>query len=325
MAISGQAITRQALIIGQTTLDFFVSFFLTLYLLYFLLRDGPMISKIIVDAIPLQRRHKQLLFAKLVTVVRATVKGNILVALIQDALGGLALAVVGVPGALLWGAAMVVLSLLPAIGAAIIWAPIALWFLMTEALWQGFGLILWGVLAIGLVDNLLRPLLVGKDTKLPDYLVLISTLGGMATFGLNGFVIGPIIAALFVAAWDIFNRAREEESGPDSPCTPNSGSSVTDSSANLLKLWLPLRCTASTLADAGTAVINPPGRPGPAAQRCCAPAARRAPRPSPAAPARFRWRGSESGRSQPVRLRCARSRQPAACSSSSPGRFVAAR
>ena len=203
---SGQALTSQALSIGQTTFDFVVSFFLMLYLLFFLLRDGPALSSRVVEAIPLQRRHKQQLFEKFVTVVRATVKGNILVALIQGALGGLALWFLGVPGAMLWGAVMALLSLLPAIGAAIVWVPVALWFLMTGALWQGFGLVAWGVLVIGLVDNLLRPILVGKDTRLPDYLVLFSTIGGMAIFGLNGFVIGPVIAALFVAAWEIFSQ-----------------------------------------------------------------------------------------------------------------------
>ena len=208
---SGQALTSQALSIGQTTFEFVVSFFLMLYLLFFLLRDGPALSARIIGAIPLQRRHKQELFAKFVTVVRATVKGNILVALIQGALGGLALGFLGVPGAMLWGALMAMLSLLPAIGAAIVWLPVALWFLMTGALWQGFGLIAWGVLVIGLVDNLLRPLLVGKDTKLPDYLVLFSTIGGMAIFGLNGFVIGPVIAAMFVAAWEIFSQSKEED------------------------------------------------------------------------------------------------------------------
>ena len=208
---SGQAITSQALSIGQTTFEFVISFFLMLYLLFFLLRDGPQLSKSILGAIPLQERHKQQLFAKFVTVVRATVRGNILVALIQGALGALALWFLGVPGAMLWGAAMALLSLLPAIGAAIIWLPIALWFLMTGAFLQGFGLVAWGVLVIGLVDNLLRPLLVGKDTKLPDYLVLFSTIGGIAIFGLNGFVIGPVIAAMFVAVWDIFSQARTED------------------------------------------------------------------------------------------------------------------
>lgn len=211
---SGQAITSQALSIGQTTFEFVASFFLMLYLLFFLLRDGPALSRRIAGAVPLQQRHKQELFAKFATVVRATVKGNILVALIQGALGGLAFAFLGVPGAMLWGAVMALLSLLPAIGAAIVWLPVALWFLMTGSLWQGLGLVAWGVLVIGLVDNLLRPLLVGKDTQLPDYLVLFSTIGGMAIFGLNGFVIGPVIAAMFVAAWEIFTQAQTQEADP---------------------------------------------------------------------------------------------------------------
>ncbi|SPU50434.1 membrane protein [Bordetella trematum] len=100
---------------------------------------------------------------------------------------------------------MAFLSLLPAVGAGLIWAPVAVYFLVSGAIWQGVVLILVGVLVIGMVDNVLRPVLVGKDTKLPDYVILISTLGGMSIFGLNGFVIGPLIAALFVACWDLFS------------------------------------------------------------------------------------------------------------------------
>ena len=122
----------------------------------------------------------------------------------RQALGGLIFWLLGIEGALLWGTLMAFLSLLPAIGAALIWAPVAAYFLLTGAIWQGVVLILFCVVVIGLVDNILRPILVGKDTKMPDYVVLISTLGGMALFGLNGFVIGPLIAALFMASWDLF-------------------------------------------------------------------------------------------------------------------------
>jgi predicted PurR-regulated permease PerM len=104
---------------------------------------------------------------------------------------------------------MAFLSLLPAIGAALVWAPVAVYFLVTGSVWQGVALIAYGTFVIGLVDNVLRPVLVGKDIKLPDYLVLLSTIGGMALFGLNGFVIGPVIAALFVACWDLFASAEE--------------------------------------------------------------------------------------------------------------------
>jgi predicted PurR-regulated permease PerM len=138
------------------------------------------------------------------------VKGNVVVAIAQGTLGGLAFWFLGVNGALLWAVIMAFLSLLPAIGGGLVWMPVALYFLVTGEVWQGLGLIAYGVLVIGMVDNVLRQILVGKDTKMPDYVVLISTLGGMAVFGLNGFVIGPVIAAMFMAVWDICITARGE-------------------------------------------------------------------------------------------------------------------
>ena len=191
--------------IGKNAFDFMVSFFVMLYLLFFLLKDGRALAARIQHAIPLSSEHKQLLFDKFTTVIRATVKGNFLVAGAQGALGGLAFWVLDVQAPLLWAVVMAFLSLLPAVGAALVWAPVALYLIATGAIWEGMMLIAFGVLVIGLIDNLLRPILVGKDIKMPDYLVLISTIGGMAIFGLNGFVIGPIVAAMFIALWDIFS------------------------------------------------------------------------------------------------------------------------
>ncbi|HEY4542682.1 MAG TPA: AI-2E family transporter [Noviherbaspirillum sp.] len=198
-----QLFATQALNIGQNTFQFLISFALMLYLLFFLLRDGAMLSARIRHAIPLSEEHKRNLISKFTTVIRATVKGNIVVAITQGALGGIIFAILGIQGAVLWGVVMAFLSLLPAVGAGLVWMPVAIYFLITGSIWQGVILIAYGVLVIGLVDNVLRPILVGKDTKMPDYVVLISTLGGMALFGLNGFVIGPLIAALFIAAWDL--------------------------------------------------------------------------------------------------------------------------
>ncbi|MNL01659.1 putative inner membrane protein [compost metagenome] len=127
----------------------------------------------------------------------------------QGALGGIIFSILSIQGALLWGVIMGFLSLLPAIGAGLIWVPVAVYFLLTGAVVKGAVLIAFGVLVIGMVDNVLRPILVGKDTKMPDYVVLISTLGGMALFGLNGFVIGPLIAALFMASWDLFSQTAD--------------------------------------------------------------------------------------------------------------------
>jgi predicted PurR-regulated permease PerM len=208
-AQASQQIATQALSIGQNTFDFLIAFGIMLYLLFFLLRDGSVLTTRIRDAIPLSQHHKRHLFSKFITVIRATVKGNIAVAAAQGALGGLIFWFLGIQGALLWAVLMGFLSLLPAVGAGLVWLPVAIYFLVTGAIWQGVTLIVYGVMVIGLVDNVLRPILVGKDTQMPDYVVLISTLGGMAMFGLNGFVIGPAVAAMFIAAWDLFSSTPE--------------------------------------------------------------------------------------------------------------------
>ncbi len=200
-------LAAQAVNIGQNTFEFMIGLAIMLYLLFFLLRDGSQLIHRINMLVPLDNDHKVMLSRKFITVVRATLKGNIVVAATQGLLGGIIFWILGIEGALLWGVIMAFLSLLPAIGAALIWFPVAVYFLVTGAVWEGATLMLYGVLVIGLVDNILRPLLVGKDTKMPDYVVLISTLGGLAVFGLNGFVIGPLIAALFIATWDLFPSA----------------------------------------------------------------------------------------------------------------------
>jgi predicted PurR-regulated permease PerM len=175
-----QVLAAQAINLGQNTFDFLVSLGVMVYLL----------------------------FEKFTIVIRATVKGNIVVALLQGALGGLIFWLLGIHAALLSAVVMAVLSLLPAVGAALVWLPVAVYLLATGAVWQGVVLIAYGVLVIGLVDNVVRPVLVGQDTKMPDYVVLISTLGGIAIFGVNGFLIGPVIAAMFMAARDIFSASR---------------------------------------------------------------------------------------------------------------------
>ncbi|MGJ7580802.1 AI-2E family transporter [Variovorax sp. RHLX14] len=215
-AQGSQVVAAQALTIGQNTFDFLVSFFVMLYLLFFLLRDGAGLSAMIRNALPLARPHTHFLLNKFTTVIRATIKGNVAVAVAQGTIGGLAFWFLGVQGALLWAVLMAFLSLLPAVGAALIWGPVALYFLATGHIWQGAVLIFVGVFVIGLVDNILRPLLVGKDTQMPDYIVLMSTIGGMALFGINGFVIGPVIAALFMAVWSLF-VASDEPGDPKSP------------------------------------------------------------------------------------------------------------
>ncbi len=193
---------QRGLSIGQGTFGFVVGFILMLYLLFFLLRDGDALIERIGRSLPLQPELKHRFGEKFATVVRATIKGTVVIAVIQGVLGAIAFHVLGIHGSMLWGVAMAILSLLPAVGPVLIWLPVALYLVATGAIGQGVGLILFGTFVIGLVDNGLRPILVGKDTKMPDYVVLFSTLGGLSILGINGFVIGPVVAALFIAAWE---------------------------------------------------------------------------------------------------------------------------
>ena len=197
-------VASQALTIGQDAFRFSISFFLMLYLLFFFLRDGHRLIAAIMHALPLGHEREQHLFAKFAEVSRATMKGTLVVGLVQGTLGGLFFWILGLKAAVFWGVIMTLLSLLPAVGSALIWVPAAIILFATGHIVKGIILLAAGILLIGLVDNLLRPMLVGRDTQIPDYLILLATLGGLTVFGLSGFVIGPIIAGLFLAVWDLF-------------------------------------------------------------------------------------------------------------------------
>ncbi|WP_421836729.1 AI-2E family transporter [Novosphingobium sp.] len=208
IASSLQPLAGRALDIGQWALAFFLSLGVMLYLTFFLLRDGTQIISRIESCLPLPPDQRSLLTARFVEVVRATIKGSLIVAVLQGLTGGLAFWMLGIGGALLWGVAMGVFSLFPAIGTGFIWVPVAAWLLLTGDLWRGGALVLVGFFIVSSVDNLVRPILVGRDARMPDYVVLVATLGGFELMGFNGFVIGPVIAALFMAVWDIFRDAR---------------------------------------------------------------------------------------------------------------------
>jgi len=203
MIQGGRLILTQMLGIGQDAFDLSINLLLTVYLAFFFVRDGQRMVAAMQRALPLAEAHKQALLAQFGTVLRATVKGNVLIAAAQGLLGGLAYWVLDVDGALLWAVLTALLSLLPALGAALVWGPLAAWLLVSGQVGAALALVVWGTLVVSLADNVLRPRLVGRDTGMPDYLVLISTFGGIAVLGLNGFVIGPTVAAMFMAAWHI--------------------------------------------------------------------------------------------------------------------------
>ncbi len=170
-------LATQALNIGLITANFVIGLLLMLYLLFFFLRDGAALARRIRNAVPLRQEQQRELLTKFTVVTRAMFKGNILVAAVQGALGGLIFWYLGIHAPVLWAVVMAFLSLVPAVGAAGVWLPVAVYFLATGAVFEGLVLIAYGAFVIGLVDNLMRPYLVGKDTQMPDYVVLISTLG----------------------------------------------------------------------------------------------------------------------------------------------------
>ncbi len=200
------SIAGWALNAGQNVLLIALLFGLMLYLLFFFFRDGDRILDGVMRVLPLGEDRKKRLLRKLAEVARATVKGTLIIAVVQGSLGALLFAVVGIRTAVFWGAIMAVLSLLPAVGAGLVWLPAAVIFFAGGHVWQGLLVLLGGVFVIGLVDNVLRPVVVGRDTRTPDYLILLSTLGGITAFGMAGFVAGPVMAALFLVAWDMFGE-----------------------------------------------------------------------------------------------------------------------
>lgn len=210
LAKYAQVLATRILDIGQNTFDFVVNVFIASYLLFFFLRDGDRLVARIRGAMPLPGDLKQRLAAQITNTIRAIVKGTIVVAIVQGALGGLILSILGVGAPVFWGVVMAFLSLLPAVGTALVWGPIAIYFIATGAIVKGVVLVAYGALVIGLVDNVLRPLLVGKDMRIPDWVVLITTLGGIAVLGINGLVVGPLIAALFIAIWAVVAQSRRD-------------------------------------------------------------------------------------------------------------------
>jgi predicted PurR-regulated permease PerM len=210
----GQMVAQSTLNIGQNIFGFVLALGVMLYLAFFLIRDGHKLVSLLMRALPLDKERERLLFSKFAEVTRATIKGNIIIAIVEGTLGGLIFWILGIPGPLLWGVVMAILSLIPIIGPGLVWVPVAIFMLATGDYMSALVLIAFGSLVIGLVDNFLRPILVGRDTKLPDYMVLLSTLGGLVLFGVNGFVMGPVIAALFTVVWGIFIREFKHEEVP---------------------------------------------------------------------------------------------------------------
>ncbi|MDO8626118.1 MAG: AI-2E family transporter [Candidatus Magasanikbacteria bacterium] len=190
----------------QNSLVFLAMFVLTLYSVFFFVRDGAKLIKKLMYLAPIGSRYEIMLFNKFTTAAGAIIKGTLVVGGVQGLLGSIVFSIAGIEGALIWGIIMMICSLIPTVGTAIIWLPAGILLILAGQIWQGILILLAGALVISTIDNFLRPMLVGKDLSLPPLVVLFSTLGGIAAFGLTGFMLGPIIAALFISFWDMYEE-----------------------------------------------------------------------------------------------------------------------
>lgn len=195
---------------ARKTATFVLMLFVVMYSMYFFLKDGRKVLDKMMYYLPLEPKDETRLVRQFVSVSRATIKGTLVIGLIQGVLGGLAFAALGLEGAAFWGTVMAVLSTIPGLGHGLVWVPAAIYLAALERWGAAIGLFVWGAAVIGSIDNFLRPWLVGKDTELPDLLILVSTLGGLLLFGAVGFVVGPIVAALFVTVWDLYGTTFQD-------------------------------------------------------------------------------------------------------------------
>jgi predicted PurR-regulated permease PerM len=195
------------------TVSFLFQFGLLLYTMFFFLLDGRAMLRRILYFLPLDDRDERRMVDKFVSVTRATLKGTLLIGLVQGTLAGAGFAVAGIDGAVFWGTVMTLLSIVPGIGTALVWVPACLILMLTGHVLSGVLLLAWCGGVVGSIDNVLRPRLVGRDTEMHDLLILFSTLGGILLFGVLGFIVGPILAALFITVWEMFGVAFREEIG----------------------------------------------------------------------------------------------------------------
>jgi predicted PurR-regulated permease PerM len=187
-----------------TTASFLLNLFVMLYAMFFFFKDGHKILERIFYYLPLSDEDETNMLARFTSITRATIKGTLVIGIIQGALGGIAFRVAGIEGAALWGTIMTILSIIPGIGAPLVWVPVVIVLFVNGQYVTATLLLVWCGAVVATIDNFLRPLLVGRDAQMPDLLILIGTLGGLFLFGPMGFIVGPIICGLFLTVWDIY-------------------------------------------------------------------------------------------------------------------------
>lgn len=192
------------------TANFLFMSFVFLYTMYFFQMDGDKLIRKILYYLPLNSNDENLMLDKFTSVTRATLKGTLLIGIMQGGLAGLAFAVAGIDNAVFWGTVMAVLSIIPSVGSALVWLPASIILLAQGNVGSGLGLLLFCGVVVGSLDNVLRPILVGKDAKLHELMIFFGTLGGIMMFGIAGIMIGPLIASLFVTIWELYGIAFQD-------------------------------------------------------------------------------------------------------------------
>jgi predicted PurR-regulated permease PerM len=195
----------------QSTVIFLLNLFITLYAMFYFFIRGPSLLRLLHDYTPLDNDDKLVIAGKGVAITRATLKSVLIVGSMQGALGGIGFAVAGIESAVFWGIVMAVASAIPALGTALVWVPAVLALYLNGQPEAAIGLAIWCAAVVSTLDNIVRPRLIGKDTKMPDLLILLSTLGGIAMFGVSGIILGPVLAGLFLTSLNIFAATFERE------------------------------------------------------------------------------------------------------------------
>ena len=214
---AGEAVSRISMFLFDNlsaatlgTVNFILMLFVFLYTMYFFLIEGDLLLEKILYYLPLEDKDEKRILSRFTSVTRATLKGTAVIGVVQGAAAGMAFAVAGVPSSVFWGAIMAVLSIIPGVGSALVWFPASVILVARGHVTGGIMLLLFCGLVVGSLDNLLRPRLVGRDTQLHELMIFFSTMGGITFFGIIGFIIGPIVAALFVTLWEIYGVAFRE-------------------------------------------------------------------------------------------------------------------
>ncbi len=203
----GNFILKSASAFTAGTVVFFVNFAVMLYAMFFFFIRGPAMLDKILYYMPLDHRDEQKLMEGFRSMARATIKSMVIIGAVQGTLAGAAFWAAGIPSALFWGTVMAVLSIIPNIGSALVWGPGCVYLFIKGDIAAGVLVFLWCAIVVGTADNLLKPILVGKDTEVPELLILISTLGGVTMLGISGFIVGPVLALLFLMIWEIYGAA----------------------------------------------------------------------------------------------------------------------